>query len=286
MEVMANPRFRRQPSRLVRWRHLVQAAFLLVWMGPFGLQMQGLCAPVYHCYACPLSTFACPVGVLANFSALGVSPFIALGTLLIGGALVGGFICGWVCPFGFLQDLVAKVPVPKLRLPVWAGYLRYGVLVVPVLVIPYVFGESHPLFICRLCPAGAIEAGLPLAIGNAVQGEGFWNAMSAVKWVILALFLVAMFVTYRPWCTLFCPLGAILGLFNRAAIVRLRVDDRTCTSCGACRPACKIGLAPERQLDDPLCIRCMECTRCDAIGLTTLFGRKKPPNNTARAGAD
>lgn len=283
---MANPRFRRQPSRLVRWRPVVQVAFLVAWMGPFGLRLHSLCTPVFHCYACPLATFACPIGVLANFCALGVSPLIALGTLLIAGALVGGFICGWVCPFGFLQDLVARVPVPKLRLPLRAGYLRYGVLVVLVLVIPYFFGESHPLFICRLCPAGALEAGLPLAVQNAAQGESFWNSMSTVKWVVLGLFLVAMFVKYRPWCTLFCPLGAILGLFNRVAVVRLKVDDRMCTSCGACKSACKIGLAPERQLDDLLCIRCMECTRCDAIGVTTAFSRKEPRRLATPAGAD
>ena len=286
MEAMANPRFRRQPSRFVRLRPLVQAAFLLAWIGPFGLRLHTFCGPVYHCYACPLATFACPIGVLANFSALGVSPLIALGTLLIAGALVGGFICGWVCPFGFLQDLVAKVPVPKLRLPLQAGYLRYAVLVLLVLVIPYFFGESHPLFICRLCPAGALEAGLPLAVQNAAQGQSFWNSMSTIKWVVLGLFLVAMFVKYRPWCTLFCPLGAILGLFNRVAVVRLKVDDRMCTSCGACKSVCQIGLAPEKQLDDPLCIRCMQCTRCDAIGLTTVFDREKPGNLAARAGTD
>ncbi len=273
MEAMAGPTFRKHASRLVRGRHLIQAAFLLAWLGPFGLRLHQVCGPVFHCYACPLATFACPIGVLANFSALAVPPMIALGTLILAGALLGGFLCGWVCPFGLVQDLMDTIPVPKLRLPVRAGYIRFAVLVGLVLVVPYFFGEGHPLFICRVCPAGALEAGLPLAAKAAVNGESFWAAMSTVKWVVLAVFVVAAVVTYRPWCRLLCPLGAILGLFNPVAVLRLKVDDRACTSCGACTRVCKVGLEPHRQLHDPLCIRCMACTRCGAVGVTTAFGR-------------
>jgi polyferredoxin len=279
MEVMARPTFTKNPPRFVRARHFVQGAFLLAWLGPFGLRLHYICGPVFHCYACPLATFACPIGVLANFSALAVSPLIALGTLLLVGALVGGLICGWVCPFGLVQDLMDKIPLPKLRLPVWAGYTRYAILVGLVLVIPYLFGESHPLFICRVCPAGALEAGLPLAADAVTRGDSFWTGMSVVKWVVLGVFLTAAVVKYRPWCTLFCPLGAILGLFNPAAVFRLRVDDKKCTSCGACRKTCKIGLEPHRQLRDPLCIRCMECTRCEAIGVESMFSGTKTPQD-------
>ena len=273
MEAMARPTISKNPSRLVRARHLVQAAFLAASLGPFGLRLHYICGPAFHCYACPLATFACPVGVLANFCALGVAPFIALGTVIVAGALLGGFICGWVCPFGLVQDLLAKVPLPKLRLPVRAGYARYAVLVGLVLVVPYLYGESHPLFICRVCPVGAMEAGLPAAGQALAAGESFWAGMSTVKWVILGLFVVAALVKYRPWCTLFCPLGAMLGLFNRAALVRLKVDDQKCIACGACKKDCAIGLEPHRQLHDPLCIRCMECTRCDAVGVATAFSR-------------
>ena len=133
-------------SRLARWRSWVQAAFLLLWLDPFMLRLHNICGPVLHCYSCPLAAFACPIGVLANFSAIHVFPFIAVGALLIFGAVLGRFICGYVCPFGFVQDLVGKIPTRKFQLPSWAGTLRYGVLIVFVLAIPFLFGEDHPLF--------------------------------------------------------------------------------------------------------------------------------------------
>jgi len=127
-------------SKLVPLRMWVQSAFLLVWLDPLGLRLHSVCGFVLHCHSCPLATFACPIGIIAQFSALHIFPFIAIGLLIVVGGLVGSLICGWACPFGFLQDLVAKVPTHKYDPPKWAGYLRYVVLIVTVLAIPYFFG--------------------------------------------------------------------------------------------------------------------------------------------------
>jgi hypothetical protein len=72
-------------ARLVRWRVWIQAGFLLVWLDPFMLRLHNVCGPVFHCYSCPLATFACPIGVLANFSAIHVVPLVAIGTLVVVG---------------------------------------------------------------------------------------------------------------------------------------------------------------------------------------------------------
>ena len=116
-------------GRLARWRIWVQLGFLFAWLNPM-VRMHSVCSPVFHCYSCPLATFACPIGVLANFSALHVFPFLAVGTLLVVGATLGGFVCGWVCPFGLVQDLVGKIPTPKYEIPGWMGYTRFLVLFV------------------------------------------------------------------------------------------------------------------------------------------------------------
>lgn len=139
-------------SKMVTFRMWVQSAFLLVWLDPLAVRMHGICAPVFHCYSCPLATFACPIGVLANFSALHLFPFIAVGTILVVGALLGSLICGWVCPFGLLQDAVAKLPTPKVSLPRWTGHFRYIVLITAVLVVPYFYGEGHTLFFLQALP--------------------------------------------------------------------------------------------------------------------------------------
>ena len=238
--------------------------------------MHGVCAPVFHCYACPLATFACPIGILANFSAFHIFPFFAVGIIIIAGAIFGGLICGWLCPFGFLQDLTAKVPTKKIPLPAWSGYFRYAVLLGLVILIPYFFGEQHPLFICAVCPAGALEAALPNMAKKAAAGQDviFPNTL---KIIITALFLLAIFFVQRPWCRLLCPLGAIFGLFNRFSAIFLKVKPSQCNSCQLCgNKYCDYGGHPETDPNPDNCIRCLDCTQCpsNALTLGTIFDKK------------
>jgi ferredoxin-type protein NapH len=257
-------------SKLAAWRGWVQAGFLLAWLDPWMLRLHSVCGPVFHCYSCPLATFACPIGILANFSALHMIPFAALGTLVVIGALVGSLVCGWACPFGFLQDLAARVPTPKSTLPAWTGCFRYGVLAAFVLVIPYLWGEGHPLFFCRLCPAGAIEAALPNTARLAITGQPLvWP--TALKLTILVVVVVAMLFTWRPWCTVFCPLGAIYGLLNRVSFLFLGFHRNRCLDCDNCRSLCHDGTPAEQRIDGLRCVRCLECTKCRAVALETVF---------------
>ena len=270
-------------SKLLGGRLWIQASFLLVWLDPLGLRLHTMCSPVFHCYACPLATFACPIGVIAQFSALHVFPFIAIGLLVAVGAVFGTLICGWACPFGFLQDLAARVPTPKFDLPKLAGYGRYVVLIATVLAVPYFFGEQHPLFVCRICPAGALEAALPNAVSQAIAGQQIvWP--NAIKLTILALFLVAIFFMRRPWCRLLCPLGAIFSLFNRVSAFFLHFDPNECTQCERCHQLCEYGIEPEKTPNDLRCIRCLECTRCSpqALTLASIFERTNSPTDATK----
>jgi polyferredoxin len=263
-------------ARLQPYRLWIQSAFLFIWLDVFGLRYHGVCAPVFHCYACPLATFACPIGVLANFSALHVIPFMTIGLLVVFGALVGSLFCGWACPFGWLQDLVARIPVHKFELPRWTGHFRFVVLGVTVLAIPYLFGENHPLFICRLCPAGGIEGAIPNMIQQAWTGQQIlWP--NAVKLGILGAFVGAILFFHRPWCRIFCPLGVIFSSLNRVSAFFLRADRSACTDCQRCHKLCRYNIEPEKSPNDLRCIRCLECTRCPsgAVAPHTILERPR-----------
>ncbi|MFC1764368.1 4Fe-4S binding protein [Planctomycetota bacterium] len=264
--------------KLVSMRLWIQAAFLLVWLDPLGVRFHGMCSPVFHCYACPLATFACPIGVLANFAALHVIPFVALGLLIVVGAFFGTLVCGWACPFGLLQDLAGKVPTPKFDPPRWTGHLRYVVLIGTVLLVPYFLGKDHPLFICSLCPAGALEGAVPYMVQQAAAGEKV-TIPNPAKLTVLFLFIAAIFLIRRPWCRVLCPLGAIFSLFNRASVFFLKVDPNKCTDCSRCHKLCHLGVQPDRSPNDSRCIRCLECTKCgpEALQLTSVFHRKEQP---------
>jgi polyferredoxin len=263
-------------AKLARWRLGVQTVFTVAWLGPFVGRYHSFCSPVFHCYSCPLATFACPIGVLANFSAIHTFPYVALGLLVVVGAALGSFICGWACPFGFFQDLLGKIPTRKFELPGWTGYFRYVVLVGTVLVVPYFFGEEDPLFFCRLCPAGALEAALPNTVQTAISADKIvWPTVT--KTIIFLLILFAMFFTWRPWCTVFCPLGAIYGLFNKVSFVFVRFHPHECNDCDLCSKLCRYHGRSERRGSDMRCIRCLDCTRCSAVTLSTAFQTRKKP---------
>lgn len=254
-------KFQQFVLKLLPHRLWVQIAFLIVWLDPLALRMHSMCSPVFHCYACPLATFACPIGVIGQFSALHIFPFMAVGLLLVVAGTFGSIICGWMCPFGLLQDLAAKIPTPRLKIPRWMGYGRYVVLIGAVILVPYFFGEGHGLFICKICPAGGLEKAVPDIVTAAAKGEQIvWP--NAIKISIIGVFLVAIFISIRPWCRVLCPLGVIFGFFNRFSIFSMNLKDHACTRCGRCRTLCEYGVEPDKGVNTDHCLRCLECTKC------------------------
>lgn len=260
-------------ARLSRWRPWVQTAFLGLWLAPVGRWLHAIPGCSFHCYSCPLSSFACPVGVAANYSALFPTvfeiPYLLLGVLLLAGALVGSLICGWACPFGFLQDLLGKITPRKITLPGWMGHLRYVVLIGLVILLPMMLGsrgipyDEQVVSICRLCPAGALEAGLPYSVQSHLEGKGW--LMSGFKTGLLIVFLVSAVVIYRPWCRILCPLGGWLAMFNRWSLFHLRFNSKACVECNLCRSRCPVGVKVDQKVNVTGCIRCLECTKCEAI---------------------
>jgi polyferredoxin len=269
--------------KLKRARPWVQSGFLAVWLAPLGQWLHGIPSCVFHCYSCPLSSFGCPVGIAANYAALAPVafqfPFLLVGILIVVAALGGALVCGWACPFGFLQDLVAKMPTPKFAVPAWMGYGRFLVLTLLVLLLPAFLGyrgipyDEQTISICRLCPAGALEAGLPFSIQSLATGQGW--LMSWHKSLILGAFFASALFVQRPWCRILCPLGGFLALFNRFSLFHLRFKAKECVECNLCRSRCSMGVQVDKQVNVSGCIRCLECATCGA--LEPAFARPKEP---------
>ena len=95
---------------------------------------KGLCAPGLNCYSCPGATLACPLGSLQSglLSSRYRFSYYVLGTILLMGILFGRLICGFLCPFGLVQDLMYKIPIRKVlrRIPGdrYLRYIKYAVL--------------------------------------------------------------------------------------------------------------------------------------------------------------
>ncbi|HBE73673.1 MAG TPA: 4Fe-4S binding protein [candidate division Zixibacteria bacterium] len=233
--------------------------------------------PSLNCYACPLAVFACPVGTLQHFIIIGLFPFFLLGFLAVIGLFVGRWACGYLCPFGLLQDLLAKIRRAKLILPEWLSWGRYLSLMVLAVALPALV---HEPWFCKLCPAGTLEAGLPI-VGQAFvkmkildQYSQFWGMVGwlfLVKLVLLAGFFVTSIFFRRPFCQTACPLGALFGLFNRVSLLQLSCD-RSCEAKADCRKICPVNIDIRKDPSSPDCVRCMQCTACP--GVTSTAGGK------------
>ncbi len=247
-------------------RTLVQIASL-IFANSYVLSFLKFCpAPILNCHACPLAVMACPIGSLQHFVGQRRFPFALVGFFTVTGALVGRMTCGWACPFGFLQDILLKIKLFPKKLQVRTGHglskaSRYVVLL--GLVIIGAFATGEPLF-CKLCPAGGLEAGLPLVIIDP-SIRAMVGTLFIVKMVIVLIFIVVAILIKRPFCRFICPLGTVYSPFNKVSYVRLKVDKELCNECGACRAACPMSIDPYLDADSKDCIRCLECTSCPAI---------------------
>jgi len=236
---------------------------------------KGVCVPVLNCYACPLAWGSCPIGALQHFVIVRQFPFYVLGILGAIGVVLGRYPCGWFCPFGWFQEFVHKLPLPKFSAPNWLRHAKFVVLV--VLVIAVAWWTFEPYF-CKICPAGTLEGGLPWLIWKArgseySEGMEFATRVFGLKVVVLAGLVLLMGMMRRPFCRFVCPLGALFGLTNKVSMHRLTVDPDLCTNCGACAKNCPMDLEPQNDVGSVDCIRCLACTWCPAIRAGFIFSR-------------
>ena len=285
---------------MVKWikkraRLLAQIGFAAITNGYFpgfarGTIYKGnskaVCVPGLNCYSCPGALGSCPIGALQ--ATLGDRnyhfAFYVVGFLLVVGAVLGRFVCGWLCPFGLAQDLLAKIPFPKKKLRRLPGdallrFLKYGILLAFVFILPMfavnIVGQGSPWFCQYICPSGTLMAGLPLvALNESLRGAiGF---LYTWKVGILCVLIALSLIVYRPFCRYLCPLGAIYGLFNPIAFYRYEVDSEKCVDCGLCARACGFGIRANETPNSTECIRCGQCIKaCPHGAICSTLSRRR-----------
>lgn len=357
-------------------------AVLATWLMNLGLfgqrfTVKSACSPGFNCHGCPWATFACPVGAIAYGSAVRQLPVLAIASVLAVAAAVGRLVCGFACPFGLLQDLLNRIPSPKIRLPRFFRYGKYATLLLLVLVFPYLLGfvssgflevgkpvpdkaddgklsvkvhvtnrgtepvadptltivyralktreelarqtqafpgitvkpgegvdlppfeipnrlgeanlivdspQSIPslsspghLYVCDLCPNGTLTATIPAMFRSSASNSLY--AAAAGRWLrlgILAGFLVLMVIASRPFCRLFCPLGAMYALASPLALTGMSLKKEACTDCGRCDKVCPVDLDVRNEVGGMECIACGDCKRvCAGKGIYRTFGLHK-----------
>lgn len=286
-------------ARGLKQRRNVQVLSLLVLNSFFLSPLRPVCFPALNCYMCPMAVFACPVGVAVQFSTVAVFPLFAVGVVGLTAAVLGRFACGWLCPFGLIQEWLHKIPLLKLSMPRALGYVRYGVLAFFVVGVPlYLRAKEHPLYFCSWCPMGTLEAAVPAGLAKAFASSRPVSAfvaaspmhfqlavqefaMSAMMWVklgVLGAVVLAAVMIKRPFCRVVCPLGAAFSVFGRFSWLQLKVNKERCRTCEACARLCPVDLEPSKDAGSAECIACLECWtefRCGGISASVSLRDKK-----------
>lgn len=227
--------------------------------------LKNACVPGLNCYSCPGAISACPLGSLQNaISASADRPaFYVIGIILLFGMFLGRVICGFLCPFGLIQELLHKIPVKKLKknkITQKLTFIKYVILGIFVVIIPLFFGlrkQPLPAFCKYICPAGTLEGALMLMIHpdnagiRALTGGLFYWKLA----VLIAMVVTCVFI-FRAFCRFICPLGAIYSLFSKIALLGVRVDMNKCNNCRACVKTCQMDI---KRVGDRECIQCGEC---------------------------
>ena len=222
--------------------------------------VKGVCVPGLNCYSCPGAIGACPLGSLQTglLTSRYKLPYYILGTFLLFGLFLGRFICGWLCPFGFLQELLYKIPSKKInknRITRVLSYIKYVILLIFVIVIPLY--KLVPGFCKYICPVGTLEGGLPLtymdpALRKLTGGLFTWKVL------LLILILIVCVFCFRMFCRFICPLGALYSFFNPISFFGIKVDDKKCIHCDKCVKTCRMDV---KHVCDRECIHCGDCIK-------------------------
>lgn len=283
-------------GKIKRIRTLSQTASLIIInLGFLGIFFKHITGPVFNCYACPWASISCPIGLLQNFVMTGQVPTYVLGTMGAVFVFVGSAFCGWVCPFGFFQDIIdfiksifkkknkkqKKVPLRSKSKDI--SLITRFIVLIATLVLAIRFVDT---IFCKLCPIGTIEATFPYQLTNGFS----YNIWLGARVVILIVLVIMFFIVSRFWCRYLCPIGALSGPSNKISLLKLFHSGENCGNCNICKDVCPLDIEVTKDPNSTRCTRCADCVdKCpkghlgfglDIFGLVTVSPFSKKTKKT------
>lgn len=286
-------RVKRAVFRIENARKITQFfCFVLFNAVVFGLGPWPILLPIVHSLGTHQKTFGDAFAVLQWMLHEPIFPWLPLAAFLLTAVFLGRALCGWVCPFGFVQDLLGYVKREhtKVSLRTHEGMIKakYVVLAVTLFISGTLAwslyagdGQSYeralgvfaPAPFNALSPADTLFAVLPRMVLDVryANPDSVLTEMFVVRpllWTrlaIMAMILVLAVYVPRSWCRYLCPHAAALALLNRFSFLGLKRDPLRCTKvgCRTCVEVCPMKIRilelPWKKFSDPECIYCLKC---------------------------
>jgi len=236
-------------TRIIRYTVLTAFLALVIYMA------LGFGERSFEAY-CPFGGMEALWGLftVGEFScAMGPTNLSMMVAIVVLALLAKKLFCGWVCPIGFLHELISRLSKllfkrqvkisPKLNNTL--KLLRYPALII-ALYFTYKTGE---LILRGYDPFYIIFSGM---------GHG---TLGTTTWIVLGILIVGAFLVPMFFCRYLCPLGATLDPFSRLGLIKPVRNEATCTSCAKCAKACPHDLQPNKVVVTRFrdCTNCLEC---------------------------
>jgi len=264
--------------RIETLRKITQLGFFVLFNAVvFGLGPWPILLPIIGLLGTPSNTVGDALGALQLMLFEVTFPWLALASIFVAAIFLGRALCGWVCPFGFAQDLLTYVKkrhtevTPRthrdlvkvkyivlaivlfvsgtmaISLATGAGESYKGALGVFAQAPFNTVSPADTLFAVTPRIALEIRYGIPqlLEISADEAYGSIGNAISSLQPLLLVRLVIMGFIiglaVYVPrgWCRYLCPQGAFSALFSRFSFLGLRRDPVRCTKAG-CRDCVQV----------------------------------------------
>ena len=179
--------------------------------------------------------------------------------------IVGNFFCGWICPFGCVQDWLGKISgifiKNKIKMPYSVQkYMQFARYILAIIALLNILPTSIPI--------NAYMTFMQFATGEEVQLAGI---------IIMGSFLLISLIFDRPFCNYFCSEGIKYGIASLTRFFGIKRSEYQCVNCKKCDKACpmNIEVSNRSQVRNAQCINCFKCIDTCPKKDTLKFGRMK-----------
>ena len=238
-----------------RWVKSLKYIRHLIQLGLFAVLFQGFLAGIFYCFysipyilchSCPSPCIAKPARDVFIYSIFPLT------------AVTGRGFCGWICPYGLIQDITSKLgpKTKKIQLK-WIKMSSFAVFTAAVIMI--LFQQGWTNHFDGSLPLDEVLALRQTADPAKLMEMTFYFGTPLLNFRVAFLIAVIMglsLFSLRFFCSNLCPLGTVLGVGNKVGILRISHDDRNCRGCGICREGC-----PQKD-PDPESLNCIRCFNC------------------------
>jgi polyferredoxin len=203
----------------------------------------------------------------------------------------GRFFCGWICPFGTLQQFFTWLGTRRKQNKIALSHqaLRWKYLLLIVLLVASLFatqwlGWLDPFSLLTRSSSVALYPGLNFLVQHSLEigannqklggkiikplydfsrdflltgKQRTFLMATGIGWLFIGLLLLNLY-RRRFFCNYLCPLGALYGLLAKYSLFHLPLNQN-CTHCGACTMHCTYYGGPDKDYLKSECLVCLNC---------------------------